>query len=54
VQKVHENICIGHIVGNDENRIANSVLHGRVEGTPRRGHPRTTWLKSTLAARYEV
>jgi len=28
----------------DENRIANTALHGRVEGTPRRGYPRTTFL----------
>jgi len=55
VQKVQErqHKWLGHIVRMDENRIANTVLHGRVEGTPRRGRPRTTWLKSTLA-RYEV
>ena len=37
----------------DENRIVNTALHGRVEGTNERGRPKTTWVKSTLA-RYEV
>ena len=32
----------------DKNRIANVVLHGRVDGTAERGRPRTTWTSSTL------
>jgi len=37
----------------DKNRIANIVLHGRVDGTAKRGRPRTTWTTSTLA-RYDA
>ena len=28
-------------------------IHGRIEGTHKRGRPKTAWVKSTLA-RYEV
>jgi len=47
VQKVHErqHKWLGHIVRMDENSDPNTALHGRVEGTPGRGRPRTTWLK---------
>ena len=55
VQKVHErhHKWLGHVLRMDENRIAITALHGRVEGTNKRGRPKTTWVKSTLA-RYEV
>ena len=36
----------------DKNRIANIVLNGRIDGTAKRGRPRTTWMKSVLA-RYD-
>jgi len=50
--KCVRNNTIG-LVRIDENRITNTVQHGRVEGTPRRGSQRSTLLKSTLV-RYEV
>ncbi len=43
----------GHVLGMDKNRIANITLHGRVEGTAKRGRPRITWMSSVLA-RYDV
>jgi len=45
--------CLGHVLQMDENRIATTVLHGRVEGLTTRGRQRTTCLKSTLSG-YEV
>ena len=33
----------------DKNRIANAALHGRVEGTTKRGRPKTTWVKAALS-----
>ena len=55
VQKVNESQhkWLGHVLRLDENKIANTALHGRVEGTNKRGRPKTTWVKSTLA-RYEM
>jgi len=45
VQSVQENntlASLGHVLRLDENRIVNTALHGRVEGTLKRGLPRTT------------
>jgi len=49
VQKVHErqHRWLGLVLWMDENRIASTVLHGRMERTPKRGgrgRQRTTWL----------
>ncbi len=43
----------GHVLHMDKNRIANITLHGRVEGTAKRGCLRITWMSSVLA-RYDV
>ena len=55
VQRVHErqHQWLGHVIRMDKNRIANAVLHGRVDGTAKRGRPRTTWTSSTLG-RFDV
>ena len=55
VQKLHErqHRWLGPVLRMDKNRIANTALHGRVEGTHKIGRLKKTWLKSTLA-RYEV
>ena len=54
VQTVHrrQHQWLGHVLRMDKNRIANIALHGRVEGTARRGRPRTTWMSAALA-RYD-
>ena len=54
IQQVHkrQHRWLGHVLRMNENRIAKTTLHGRIEGTKRRGRPRTTWLNSVLA-RYE-
>ncbi len=31
---------LGHVLRMDKNRMANITVHGRVEGTTKRGHPR--------------
>ena len=55
VQKVHDrqSKLLGHVLRMDENRIANTAQHGRVEGTNKRRRPKKTWVKLSLA-RYEV
>ncbi len=55
MQNVHDrqHQWFGHVLRMDKNRIANITLHGRVEGTAKRGHPRITWMASVLA-RYDV
>ncbi len=55
MQKVHDrqHQWFGHVILMDKNRIANITLHGRVEGTAKRGRPRITWMSSVLA-RYDV
>ncbi len=39
----------GHVLRMDTNRIENITLHGRVEGTLKRGRPRIMWMTSVLA-----
>ncbi len=43
----------GQVLHMDTNRIANTTLHGRVEGPAKRGRLRITWMSSVLV-RYDV
>ena len=37
---------LGHVLRMDQEHIAKTVLHGKVEGTRRRGKPKTTWISA--------
>ena len=37
---------LGHVLRMNNNRIARNTLQGKVEGSRRRGKPRTTWTRA--------
>jgi hypothetical protein len=50
---VRQHTWFGHVLRMDNSRIARIVVQGKVEGTRKRGKPRTSWL-STLEERSKI